>query len=142
MDEQGGSRFGAPNLAALRAIRETILRVEPLAEVSFDDLLNPSRLVVDLPTGVEEPGRLEIRWSTSGLYGFHYEEPGLAFRFDRHPNPHSPEKHVHLPPDGEATEGSCIEVERPELVALAVLERWRAAVEPGPAVLTDGENPP
>lgn len=142
MDGSGGSRFGAPDLAALRTIRETVLRVEPLAEVSFDDPLNPSRLVVALPTGVESPGRFEIRWSTTEYYGFHYEEDGLAFRFDRHPNPHAPEKHVHLPPDAETTERSCIEVARPELVAMAVLERWRAAVESGPAVLNDGENPP
>jgi hypothetical protein len=138
----GDSRFGAPDLAALRAIRETILRVERLAEATVDDPLNPSRLVVDLPAGIEEPGRFEVRWSTTGYHGFHYEEPDLAFRFDRHPNPHSLEKHVHLPPDGEATERSCIEVERPELVALAVLERWRAAVESGVESLNDGENPP
>lgn len=83
-----------------------------------------------------------MRWSTTGHYGFHYEESSLAFRYDRHPNPHAPEKHVHLPPDAEATERSCIEVERPELVALAVLERWRAAVGSGVEALNDGENPP
>jgi hypothetical protein len=52
------------------------------------------------------------------------------------------EEHVNLPPGARGSEQSCIEVERPELVALAVLERWRVAVESGPAALNDGENPP
>jgi hypothetical protein len=97
--------------------------------------------VVEPLEGIEEAGRFEIRWSTTGSYGFHYEGADLSFRFDRHPNPHSPEKHVHLPPDATETERSCIAVERPELVTLAVLERLRAVVESGPSVLNEGADP-
>lgn len=143
MTDGGRVAFGAPDRSALRSIRETFQRYEPLVErATFDDDLNPTRLLVECTEGVTEPGRFEIRWSTTGRYGFQYGESELAFRFDFHPNPHSPPKHVHLPPDASETEASCIDVERPELVGLAVLERWRAVLADGPDVLNDGTNPP
>ncbi|MCH7660055.1 MAG: hypothetical protein IH933_05570 [Euryarchaeota archaeon] len=96
----------------------------------------------------------------------------LDFRFDRHPNPHndgcrpfpviadphrrspessdnrpyhSPEKHFHPPPDAARAdaEPSCIEVELPDLVALAVVKAWRHGYESEDmGIVNTIENPP
>lgn len=143
----GGERthgFGPPDLPSLEAIRDTFERHEPLVEESrFDDPIDPYRLAVHFSAGFEQPGRFDVRWATTDCYSFHYAEDGIDFRFDAHPNPHSPREHFHLPPDGERTEPSCIEVDLPELVTLAVLGEWRRAWEADdPSLLNDAENPP
>lgn len=129
--EQG---FGQPDASALSRIRDQFERHEPFAsEYSFDSSENPTTLSITFSDGFHGPGRFDIRWSRRGYYSFHYREPDadLDFRFDRHPNPHLPEKHFHPPPDAARAdaEPSCIEVELPDLVALAVLKAWRHGSE-------------
>lgn len=141
-DELTGA-FGRTDLAALSNVRTLLVETEPLvSSTGYDDPLNPRSLRVELAEGIQAPGRFDVRWSERGYYSIHYAEPELDFRFDNHPNPHSPAKHVHLLPDAVDTEPSCIRVERPELVALAVLERWRAVLDGEYAALNDGSNPP
>lgn len=141
-DEPGG--FGPPDLPSLVAVRDTFERHEPLVDGStFDDSIDPYRLTIGLSAGFEDAGRFDVRWSVTDCYSFHYAEPGLDFRFDAHSNPHSPREHFHPPPDAERVEPSCIEVELPELVALAVIQEWRRGWEADdPSLLNDGENPP
>ena len=137
--------FGPLDLAAIRHVRTLLEDTEPLVEsTAFDDPVDPRLLRVHLNTGFEDDGRLDVRFSDLGYYSLHYTELGLDARFDYHPNPHSPEKHFHPPPDaGGPAEPSCIEVERPELVALAFLECWRTAIDRGePSALNDVADPP
>ena len=140
--------FGPPDLPSLVAVRDTFERHEPLVDESkLDDPIDPYRLAIRLLDGFGEPGRFDVRWSTTDCYSFHYTESGLDFRFDAHPNPHSPREHFH-PPDGlaervERIEPSCIAVELPELVTLAVLQEWRRAWEADdPSLLNRGDDPP
>lgn len=143
-DERSG--FGPPDLPSLVAVRDTFERHEPLVdETAFDDSIDAQQLVVRLSAGFEEPGRFDVRWSATDCYSFHYAESGLDFRYDAHPNPHSPREHFHPPPDAASAdaEESCIQVELPELVALAVIQLWRAAWEAGDqSLLNGGVNPP
>lgn len=143
LDRELSGPFGPVDAAALAAIRSLVVGREPLvARTAYDDSLDPQVLYVEMETGLNEPGRFDVRWSERGNYSIHYTETAFDFRFDRHPNPHGPGRHVHLPPDAKRIEPSCIAVERPELVALAVLERWRAVLERCPGALNEGENPP
>ena len=127
--------FGAPDVDALGRIRDRFERHEPLVDrTAFDSSINPTTLHVLLADGIEDAGRFDIRWSDRGYYSFHYREPAanLACRFDRHPKPETPEKHFHPPPDASAdARHSCIDVELPELVALAVCQAWRYAYDAG-----------
>lgn len=73
-----------------------------------------------------------MTWFRSGAYRFHYvDTEEVNWRFDRHPNTHSPAKHFHESPDAhsETAVASCITVEEPTLVARAVLNLWRRAYE-------------
>lgn len=143
LGEELAGPFGAVDAAALASIRSLVGRTEPLVErAEYDDSLDPQLLHLRMETGVDAPGRFDVRWSDRGNYSVHYTEPALDFRFDRHPNPHSPERHVHLPPDATEVEPSCVTVDRPELVTLAVLERWRVVLDGSLSVLNEGENPP
>lgn len=66
------------------------------------------------------------------MYSFHYvDSADVNWRFDRHPNTHSPETHFHPPPDASTDDArpSCIEVEEVSLVTRAVHAMWRAAYE-------------
>lgn len=139
--------FGAPDVAALRRVRDRFHRHEPLVERAvIDSPANPRTVHVELSDGIEGNGRFDIRWSERGYYGFQYREPevDLACRFDCHPKPGTPDAHFHPPPDASAAvEPSCIEVRLPELVALAVLEAWRYAYEQRTLeAINRIENPP
>lgn len=126
-------RFGAPDVDALKRIRDRFQRHEPLVDdVAFDSATNPTTLHVRLTDGIRDPGRFDVRWSDRGYYSVHYREPdsGLECRFDRHPKPGAPEAHFHPPPDAASSvDPSCIEVALPDLVALAVIQAWRNAYE-------------
>jgi hypothetical protein len=66
------------------------------------------------------------------MYSFHYvDSESVSWRFDRHPNTHSPEIHFNPPPDAAMTaaEPSCIDVTEVSLVTRAVHAMWRAAYE-------------
>lgn len=134
--------FGPPDRASLIAVRDTFCRHEPLVEsMAFDSPLDPQLFAVELSAGFDEPGRFDVRWSVTDSHCFHYSEPELDFRFDNHPNPHSPRKHFHPPPDAESAEPSCIEVELAERMTLAVIQCWRKAWEnDDPSLLNTVEN--
>jgi hypothetical protein len=66
------------------------------------------------------------------MYSFHYvDSENVSWRFDCHPNTHSPEIHFNPPPDAAMTaaEPSCIDVTEVSLVTRAVHAMWRAAYE-------------
>ena len=66
------------------------------------------------------------------MYSFHYvDSESVSWRFDCHPNTHSPEIHFNPPPDAAMTaaEPSCIDVTEVSLVTRAVHAMWRAAYE-------------
>lgn len=134
-DDDRTGEFGAIYLPALQRIRTLWLDVEPLVkEPSFDDVINPTTLRIELTDGIGDAdwARLDIQWSTLGMYSFHYVDSNdMNWRFDRHPNPHSPERHFHPPPDAASTDAdaSCITVTEVSLVARAVHALWRAAYE-------------
>lgn len=147
MSDEPQQGFGPVDLTALRRIRDVFDRHEPLVVDNELATIQPETLTITLSEGFTAPGRFDIRWSERGYYSFHYREHDgeLEFRFDRHPNPHSPEKHFHPPPDAstENADSSCIEVELPELVALAVLQVWRGALDAGDVSMVNTvENPP
>lgn len=140
---------GAPNVGAMERIRDVFVRSDPLVvEGTFDSVLQPRELRLRMADGIgpAEHARIDVIWYTTGSYSFHYtDSTALNWRFDRHPNPHSQEKHFHVPPDATShtAEPSCITVEEPRLVARAVMKLWRRAYETGTvAELNTAENPP
>ena len=148
-DDELTSDVGPPDAAILQVIRDRFLHHESLvASASFDSVLHPTELTIEFEDGIGSADRcrLEVTWFRSGSYRFHYvDSEGVNWRFDRHPNPHSPEKHFHEPPDAPSHTAveSCIEVEEPELVALAVLKLWRRAYETDDLEQLNGaRNPP
>jgi hypothetical protein len=143
-DDINPDGFGPSDESTLRAILDVFDLHEPLVEsMEFDSDLDPQKLLVTFSDGFREPGRFDIRWSVTDNYAFHYSEPELDFRYDKHPNPHSPLKHFHPPSDPSAIPvQSCIEVELAELVSLAVPQCWRRAWEHDDlSRLNTAENP-
>lgn len=141
--------FGAIAAPKLSRIRNLWHDIEPLvADTSYDDDTNPTELRVELSDGIGSAtrARIDIQWSEFGYYSFHYsDDADVNWRFDRHPNPHSAEKHFHRPPNASTAdaEPSCIEVETVELVSRAVHELWRLAYEKDDVSLLNSEsNPP
>lgn len=115
----------------LQQIRDLFLEEEPLVEsTTFDDLVNPTELIVEFSTGVDSPGRMEITWWKRGAYRYHYTEPdGVDFRFDYHPKDGAPNAHFHPPPDaGKAESSFHAGVTQPQIVTRAVITRWRQTV--------------
>ena len=93
-----------------------------------------------------ETARFDVQWSELGMYSFHYvDSAGVNWRFDLHPNTHSPEAHFHPPPDAATTTAkpSCIDVTEVSLVTRAVHKMWRAAYEDDELdLLNSAANPP
>lgn len=134
----GGDRageFGPIYLPALRRIRNLWLGLEPLVEdTRYDDPVAPTELHVDLSDGIGAAGsaRIDVQWSERHMYSFHYVDSNdVNWRFDRHPNTHSPGAHFHPPPDASTSnaEPSCIDVEEVSLVGRAIHALWRAAYD-------------
>jgi hypothetical protein len=129
--------FGPIYLPALQRIRDLWIDLEPLvAETEYDDQVAPTELRIELADGLgaAETARLDIQWSTLDNYSFHYvDSSDVNWRFDRHPNTHSPDRHFHPPPDAGAdtAEPSCIHVGEVSLVARAIHKLWRVAYESG-----------
>ncbi|WP_135365036.1 hypothetical protein [Halosimplex halophilum] len=127
--------FGPIYLPALRRIRSLWVELEPLVEdTRYDDSVSPTELQIQLSDGVAaaDMARLDVQWSELDMYSFHYtDSEDVNWRFDRHPNTHSPERHFHPPSPGTAAtaEPSCIEVVEVSLVTRAVHAMWRAAYE-------------
>jgi hypothetical protein len=147
-DDRAGV-FGTIYLPALQRIRDLWLDFEPLVDATaYDDVVAPTELQISLSDGLgdAESARFDIQWSELEMYSFHYvdSEDG-NWRFDRHPNPHSPEIHFHPSPDAATTaaEPSCIDVSEVSLVTHAVHMMWRAAYENDDiARLNSASNPP
>lgn len=138
MDHDAADRagdFGPIYLPALQRIRTLWLDLEPLVETtSYDDTVSPTELHVELADGLAtaDAARLDIQWSERDMYSFHYVDTAdVNWRFDRHPNTHSPARHFHPPPDAATSgaESSCIEVSEVSLVTRAVHAMWRAAYD-------------
>jgi hypothetical protein len=147
-DDRAGE-FGVIYLPALQRIRNLWLDLEPLVETTaYDDPVSPTELHIELGDGLGTAGaaRVDIQWSERDMYSFHYVDgDGVNWRFDRHPNTHSPEVHFHPPPDAStaAAEPSCIEVTEVSLVTRAVHAMWRAAYDhDDPSRLNGLSNPP
>lgn len=141
--------IGAPDAADMQTIRDLFLQEEPIVEDAvFDSVLAPRELRIQFADGIGEATwcRLDVTWYTSDAYRFHYvDETDINWRFDRHPNDHSPEKHFHEPPAAVSKTAlqSCIRVEEPRLVARAVLNLWRRAYETDSMTeLNIAQNPP
>lgn len=141
--------LGPPDVTVMQAIRDLFLAEEPLVEtVEFDSILQPTELSVMFSDGIGDATwcRLDVTWYRRGYYRFHYvDSTDVSWRFDRHPNPHSPTAHFHEPPDGtsDTAVDSCIEVTEPELVTRAVLKLWRRAYETASiGTLNTAINPP
>jgi len=129
--------FGPIDAGALREIRDLFTTFEPLVErTELDNPLNPQTLYIDFSDGVGDAAtaRLDVRWSLTGYYAFHYtDDLDRNFRFDHHPKPDAPSRHFHGPPDAPSrpVEPSCISVTELVLVTRAVLQRWRDAYDRG-----------
>ncbi|GAB3319949.1 hypothetical protein [Haloplanus salinarum] len=134
-DDDRAGEFGPIYLPALQRIRDLWLDLESLVdETAYDDVVAPTELRISLSDGLAdaESARLDIQWSELGMYSFHYvDSDGVNWRFDRHPNTHSPEIHFHPLPDATTTDAkpSCIDVTEVSLVSRAVHTMWRAAYE-------------
>lgn len=147
-DDRAGE-FGVIYLPALQRIRNLWVDLEPLVETTaYDDPVSPTELHIELGGGLGTAGtaRFDIQWSEREMYSFHYVgADDVNWRFDRHPNTHSPERHFHPPPDASpaTAEPSCIEVMEVSLVTRAVHAMWRAAYEHDDSSRLNGlSNPP
>ena len=147
--EEQSADLGSPDVTTMRLIRDLFSQDEPLVEtVQFDSVLDPHEVQIQFTDGIGDAEwcRLDVTWYNSGAYRFHYvDEHGVNWRFDNHPNTHSPEKHFHQPPNAlaDTAEQSCIQVEEPRLVARAVLKIWRRAYETDDlSNLNTASNPP
>lgn len=141
--------IGKPDVDVMTDVRNLYLAEEPLVvDYSWNDPVDRRELHVHFSAGIGDVdrSRLDVTWYTSGAHKFHYvDEEGRNWRFDRHPNDHSPEKHFHEPPhaDSRTAAPSCISVEEPGLVARAVLKLWRRAVATDSFdQLNNARNPP
>jgi hypothetical protein len=125
--------FGTIDLPALRRIRDLWLDIEPLVErAEYDDPIDPTAVRIPLDDGIADANsaRIDVQWSRLGNYSYHYvDSQDVNWRFDRHPNDHSPACHFHPPPDADRADAvrSCITVEEVSLVTRAVHKMWRAA---------------
>jgi hypothetical protein len=139
---------GPIDYEALQEIRDIFLENEPLvSQYELSDRLDPQpelNVTVDEGFGARSYGRFDIIWTERDYYTFHYTEPaGVDFRFDRHPEPNTPEKHFHEPPDANTRVRSCIEVEQVAIVTRAVLKCWRTALsQDDPSFVNMRSNPP
>jgi hypothetical protein len=133
-DDRAGE-FGPIYLPALQRIRNLWLDLEPLVRTtSYDDPISPTELHIELSDGLgtADAARFDIQWSELEMYSFHYiDTEDVNWRFDRHPNTHSPEIHFHPPPEASTAtaEPSCIDVTEVSLVTRAVHAMWRAAYD-------------
>jgi hypothetical protein len=148
-DADRTGEFGAIYLPALQRIRNLWVDMEPLvADTGYDDPIAPTELFIKLSDGLgdADTARFDIQWSEVDNYSFHYvDSTGMNWRFDRHPNTHSPDTHFHPPSDAltPAAEPSCIHVTEVSLVTRAVIAMWRAAYGSGDCErLNSLSNPP
>jgi hypothetical protein len=147
-EEELDGDIGTPDVDVMTDIRDLFLNEEPLVEsYSWNDPIYKRELHIHLSEGIDADwSRLDVTWYTSGAYKFHYvDENGQNWRFDRHTNNHSEEKHFHEPPDTDSRSAveSCIQVEEPVLVARAVWKLLcRGVMTSSFEKINSGRNPP
>jgi len=147
-EEELDGDIGSPDVDVMTDVRDLFLAEEPLVEDYYwNDPIYKRELHIHFSEGIDADwSRLDVTWYTSGAYKFHYvDENGHNWRFDRHPNDHSEERHFHEPPDAASSTAvkSCIRVDEPGLVARAVMKLWRRAVVTGRFdELNTASNPP
>lgn len=132
-EEEIAGDLGKPAIGVMVDIRNLFIEAEPLLTgYEWNDPINKREVRLAFSDGIDaEWSRLDVTWYTSGAYKFHYSDSSdTHWRFDRHANHHSTEKHYHRPPDAESGTAvpSCITVEEPQLVARAVHKLWRRAI--------------
>lgn len=149
MSDDRAGEFGAIYLPALQRIHTLWLDLGPIVtETGYDDPLDPSELRIELSDGLGDAGSawFDIQWSMLDNYSFHYvDSEDVNWRFDHHPNTHSPDRHFHPPPDARTAdaEPSCIQVGEVSLVTRVVHKLWRAAYESADlSRLNSISNPP
>jgi hypothetical protein len=149
MSTDRAGEFGEVDLPALQRIRNLWMDLDPLVtETGYDDPVAPTEVRVELADGLgdADSARFDVQWSVLDNYSFHYvDSNGVNWRFDRHPNTHSPEGHFHPPPDARTADAgpSRISVNEVSLVTRAVHAMWRAAHESGDlGRLNSASNPP
>lgn len=135
-EEELEGDIGTSDVDVMTDVRDLFLDEEPLVEnYSWNDPIYKRELHIHFSEGINADwSRLDVTWYTSGAYKFHYvDENDQNWRFDRHPNDHSDEKHFHETPkaNSRAAVKSCIRVEEPGLVTRAVMKLWRRAVVTG-----------
>lgn len=134
-DDDRAGEFGPIYLPALQRIRNLWLDLEPLVETtSYDDPVSPTELHIEFSDGLgtADAAQFDIQWSELEMYSFHYvDTEDVNWRFDYHPNTHSPEIHFHPPPGASTAtaDPSCIDVTEVSLVTRAVHAMWRAAYD-------------
>jgi len=144
---------GAIDAGALHDVRTEFERLEPLANGSLDDPVNPDELRLHLDDGVGEAERatITVRWSVRDDYNVHYsDETGRDLRWDIHPHEYTDpddDAHYHPPPNASSTDddvgASCIGVTELVLVTRAIHQLWRAGYDSGSVdPLNDATNPP
>lgn len=135
MTNDRAGEFGTIYLPALQRIRTLWMDLEPLVtETGYDNPVEPTELRIELTDGLgdADSARFDIQWSDLNNYSFHYvDSADVNWRFDRHPNTHSPNRHFHPPSDAGAAdaESSCIHVGEVSLVTRAVHNLWRVAYD-------------
>lgn len=142
--------IGQTSVDGLRNVENVFWDNEPfVVETAIKpSIIQPRYLAITLEDGIcqAESSRFDIVWYQSNAYYFHYtDDTDLNWRFDRHPKESAPNKHFHPPPaaDSSRVEESCIKVEYPQLVAMAVWMQFRAAYEANDiGVLNEATNPP
>jgi hypothetical protein len=95
----------------------------------------------------QKGGYFDIQWWQNGDYKYHYQEPGLEFRYGREEDnavTSDPVRHYHPPSDPSEHRNSCIGPNHPpERVTLAVIACWFPAAKNGdPELLNSQRNPP
>lgn len=143
---------GTLDVVALEQLRTFFRRADGLVDDGrtgiVPSLIDPRKLVVTYTDGIGDAdwARFDITWYTEGYYSFHHvDERGVQFRFDYHPKPDDPARHVHPPVDAPTSdvEPSCITVSEPVTVGRAVHLLWRRAYNTGDlGAINDARNPP
>lgn len=147
-EEEIAGDLGKPAIDTMVDIRNLFIAEEPLlTEYDWNDPINKREIRLTFADGITaDRCRLDVTWYASDAYKFHYSDSNdYHWRFDRHANHHSPEKHFHVPPDATSDTAipSCITVEEPQLVARAVHKLWRRALlENSFDEVNNANNPP
>jgi len=151
-DGESHTLRGAIDVTKLDAFRDAFTAIEPMAEGTIDDRLDPRELRLTIPYGVGEAERtvFTVRWTAVDDYNVHYSDTAERnLRWDLHPHEFPApldDRHFHPPPDASSGDAdvaeSCLGDPSVALVARAVHLLWRQALEEGSLTrINAGTNP-